>query len=169
MKGIVALTFGLCCAVLHGAVPVGVPVAEIAVPVKSVTVPKESVTVAEKDVSRRIPDKVPTLQELVALVRSTAPEKERLDALARIRDQDTLFMLFFKPGEDRSVLVRKSVLHGLAEVEIVKILAAKLNVQELKDAAVKRLKTIYADERDFKPLDESDVARCYATRMRRSR
>lgn len=169
MKGIVTLTFALCGAALFGAAPVGVPIAEIAVPVESITVSKDSVTVAEKDVSRIVPDKVPTLQELISIVRSTAPEKERISALDLIRDQETLFMLFFKPGEDRSIAVRKSALNRLAEVEVVKVLAEKLQIQELRDAALARIKTIYADERDFKPLGGSDVVRQYAKRMRRPR
>ena len=105
-------------------------------------------------------------QELFDSVRNLKIEDERIAALDGILDQELIFKLFFKPGEDCNVAIRKSVLFRIAEVELVKVVADKIKVQELRAAAMARIKSIYANERDFKPNFESQVARLYAQRMR---
>jgi hypothetical protein len=158
-----------CGVALYGAAPIGLSIAEITVPVESVTVSQKTITVAEKDITRRIPDVVPTQQELFVRVRSMAPENGRIDAFKGIQDQEMIFKLFFKPGEDSNIAIRKLALSKLAEVEIVKVIAEKVKMQELHDAAMTRIKSIYANERDFKPIPESQVAMLYAQRMRCSK
>ena len=168
MRGIAILILCSCGVALYGATPVGISVAEITVPIESVTVSQKTVTVAEKDISRKIPDVMPpTQQELYAKVRSMVTESERINAFNGIQDQEMIFKLFFKPGEDSNIAIRKLALNKLAEVEVVKVIADKIKLQELHDAAMARIKSIYANECDFKPILESQVARLYAQRLRR--
>ena len=105
-------------------------------------------------------------QELFDSVQNLKIEDERIAALDGILDRGLIFKLFFKPGEDCNVAIRKSVLFRIAEVELVKVVADKIKVQELRAAAMARIKSIYANERDFKLNFESQVARLYAQRMR---
>ncbi len=50
--------------------------------------------------------------------------------------------------------------------EIRHRIAEKIKVQELREEAIKRIKSIYANDSDVKPNCESQVARLYAQRMR---
>lgn len=170
MRGIAILILCSCGVALYGATPVGISVAEITVPIESVTVSQKTVTVAEKDISRKIPDVMPpTQQEFYAKVRGMVTESERINAFNGIQDQEMIFKLFFKPGEDSNIAIRKLALNKLAEVEVVKVIADKIKLQELHDEAMVRIKSIYANECDYKPIPGSQVAMLYAKRMRCSK
>jgi hypothetical protein len=96
-------------------------------------------------------------------------ETERIDAFNRILDQELVFKLFFIPGEDRNVAIRKLALSKLVEVELVRAIADKIEVPELRESAIARLKSIYISESDLKPISESQLARLYVKRMRNSK
>ena len=51
--------------------------------------------------------------------------------------------MFFKPGEDSNVAIRKLALSKLVEVELVRSIADKTKMQELREFAIERLKSIY--------------------------
>jgi hypothetical protein len=155
-----------CGATLFGVPQVGVPIAEITVPTESVTVLPIQKTVKEKDVSRTIPDVILTQQDLFDCVRNKKDLNERIVALNEILDQELIFKLFFKPGEDCNAKIRKLVLSRMVEVELVKVIAEKIKVQELREAAMARIKSIYANDCEVKPDKESQVARFYVQRMR---
>lgn len=158
-----------CAVTLCAASQVGTSIAEVTVPTESVTVSQKEITVTEKNITRSVPDILSTQKEFFARVRNAAHEHERLSAFNEILDQELVFKLFFKPGEDRNIAIRKLALKNLAEIEVIKVIAEKIKVQELRDEAITRIKSIYADERDFKPISGSQVARLYAQRMRLSR
>lgn len=166
MRGIAAIILCTCGALLYGAPQVGIPIAEITVPTESVTVLSKAITVTEREITRSIPDVILIQQELFADVRNLNLGDKRFAAFNEILDQELIFKLFFKPGEDCNIAIRKLALFRMAEVELVKVIADKIKVPELQEAAMARIKSIYADERDFKPNSESCVARLYAQRMR---
>ena len=66
--------------------------------------------------------------------------------------------MFFKPGEDSNVAIRKLALSKLVEVELVRDIADKIKMQELRELAIERLKSIYISESDLKPISESQLA-----------
>ena len=66
--------------------------------------------------------------------------------------------MFFKPGEDSNVAIRKLALSKLVEVELVRSIADKTKMQELREFAIERLKSIYISESDLKPISESQLA-----------
>ena len=94
---------------------------------------------------------------------------EHVDAFNRILDQELVFKLFFKPGEDSNVAIRKLALSKLVEVELVRAIADKIKEQELREFAIARLKSIYISECDLKPISESRLTSLYVKRMRNSR
>ena len=96
-------------------------------------------------------------------------EAERVDAFNRILDQELVFKLFFKLGEDSNVAIRKLALSKLAEVELVRAIADKIEVPELREFAIARLKSIYISECDLKPISESRLTSLYVKRMRNSK
>ena len=96
-------------------------------------------------------------------------EAERVDAFNRILDQELVFKLFFKPGEDGNIAIRKLALSKLVEVEPVRAIADKIKEQELREFAIARLKSIYISESDLKPISESRLASLYVKRMRNSK
>lgn len=167
MRGIAIVILCACGALLYGAPQVGIPIAEITVPTESVTVLPKAITVTEREISRSIPDAIVMQQSLFDSVRNLKLGDERIVVLDRILDQELIFELFFKPGEDCNVTIRRLALSRIAEVELVKVIADKIKVPELREAAMARIRSIYANERDFKPNFESQVARLYAQRLRR--
>lgn len=166
MRSIVFLASAAFGVALHGATPVGRPLSEIAVSLDRVEVPLESVTVSETQVARPTFDKITMVQDLMTIVRNSNSISERLAAFEKIRDHDVIFTLFFKPGKDRNVDVRKKALERMAEVEIIKSIGGLVQIPELKDAAQARLRTLYADERDLLPHQDDGVIRSYAKRTR---
>ena len=77
--------------------------------------------------------------------------------------------MFFKPGEDSNVAIRKLALSKLVEVELVRAIADKIKKQELHEFAIARLKSIYISESDLKPISESQFASLYVKRMQNSK
>ena len=109
MRVIASMILCACGVTLCGASQVGVSIAEIALPIESVVVSQKAITVSEKEIARAIPDAMPlTQQDFYARVRGVLmPEAERVDAFNRILDQELVFKLFFKPGEDSNIAIRK--------------------------------------------------------------
>jgi hypothetical protein len=171
MRVIASMILCACGVTLCGASQVGVSIAEIALPIESVVVSQKAITVSEKEISRAIPDAMPlTQQDLYARVRGVMrPEAERVDAFNMILDQELVFKLFFKPGEDSNVAIRKLALSKLVEVELVRAIADKIEVPELRESAIARLKSIYVSESDLKPISESRLASLYVRRLRKSK
>jgi hypothetical protein len=171
MRVIASMILCACGVTLCGASQVGVSIAEIALPIESVVVSQKAITVAEKEISRAIPDAMPlTQQDFYARVGGVLmTEAERVDAFNRIIDQELVFKLFFKPGEDSNVAIRKLALSKLVEVELVRAIADKIKKQELREFAIARLKSIYISESDLKTITESRLASLYVKRMRNSK
>lgn len=164
MRGIVSICIVSAGVALYGAAPVGRMVSEIAVPLEKVVVPLESVTVDESEIVKVAPDKIPTMQELVSIVRHSKSTADRLAAFDAIWDQDVIFALFFKPGEDGNIEIRKRAIERMAEVELVKYLGARVPLPEVANAAKERLKGLYEDERDFSPSESDSLIRSYVKR-----
>ena len=135
----------------------------VGVPVSAVTVPIESVTVVAKPLDVYRPQ---SQVELTEQVRTGMSEESRVKALDAIQDQDEIFRLIFKPGEDKNVSVRVAAIDLIAEIDIVKVIAAKCQIPAVRDAAKKRLETIYATELDRVMVDTSPVVNAYAKRLR---
>lgn len=144
---------------------VGVRVADIAVPVSTVTVPLSTVTVSEALVAGRS-DSVAMRRELIAAVRGEGSETQRLTALAQVWDQDDVFYLFFKPGDDRNTDIRVSVVNRLAEVDVLKTIGEKTGILAVSQAIAQRLAEIYSDSRDRELPEGSAVAAQYARRLK---
>ena len=143
MKRIAILAVGIATLTASGVEPVGVKVDLIAKPASAVTVPIESVTVSEADILRTAYDKVVTRQDLIAIVRGNGSEENRLRALNQIWDQDDVFLLFFKPGEDRNVAIRTAAIDRLAEIDVMKVLAKKSQIHEVCEVADLKLKNAF--------------------------
>ena len=65
-----------------------------------------------------------------------------------------------------SVAVRAAAIDRIAEVDLVKAIAAKCQVPAVRAAAKKRLESIYATELDREMADVSPVVNAYAKRLR---
>lgn len=106
-------------------------------------------------------------KELLERVRNTnAPLAQRLAAMEQICNQDDIFYLFFKPGEDRNLQIRIAAVQKLTEVDILKILDKKVEIPELKKAIEERLAAVYADEKDRKSPSDATVPVNYARRLK---
>ena len=86
-------------------------------------------------------------------------------ALDGIQDQEEMFRLIFKPGEDKNVAIRVAAIDLIAEIDIVKAIAAKCQIQAVRDAANRRLEAIYATESDRMMGGVSPVVNAYAKRL----
>lgn len=165
-RGVLVPLLGLMAWAGGASESVGVRVADIAIPVSAVTVPLAAVTVSEASVVGRS-DSVAMRRELIAAVRGEGSEDQRLMALAQVWDQDDIFFLFFKPGEDRNPNIRVAAVNRLAEIDVLKAVGEKTGIPEVSQAIAQRLEGIYPDSRDreFGPGD-SPVAAQYARRLK---
>lgn len=178
-KAIIAAA-GLSAAAALGGGVAPVPAEAVTVSAESVTVPGEAVTASAESVTisaeaaeieeaglREVKlARERTRRELVKAVRNTGrSEKKRVASLKRVWNQDDVFRLFFKPGEDRNAAVRAAAIGQIAEIDVVKRLAAGVEIPEVAAAAEKRLKSVFASESDRRAAPLSNVARDYAQRM----
>ena len=135
----------------------------VGMPISAVTVPIESVTVAAQPLVVHRPQ---TQVELAEQVRTGSSQEVRVAALGAIQDQEEMFRMIFKPGEDKNVAIRVAAIDLIAEIDIVKVIAAKCQIQDVRDAANRRLAAIYATESDRTMVDASPVVSAYAKRLR---
>ena len=150
--------------------PVGKPVSAVTASLESVTASIESVTVSEASV-RAVVSPAPQSQcQLAEAVRSVrASEDERLEALAKVLDQDVLFRLVFKPGSDTNLAVRVTALKSLAELDLVRFIEAKCSDQRVCEAAQERLDAVYGENHNRQVEQCEPTFRSYAQRMRGGR
>lgn len=132
-------------------------------PISAVTVPLESVTVTARPL---VVHRLQTQVELAEQVRTGLSGESRVGALGDIQDQEEIFRLIFKPGEDKNEAVRVAAIELIAEIDIVKAIAAKCQVQSVRDAANRRLESVYAAEADRTMTGTSPVVSAYAKRLR---
>lgn len=165
------MAIGLSVLAAAGVSPAGVGIDSVAVPIGQVAIPVDKAVVSLASVTRCAKsDPVPSLADLVARVRDVRlTESERLAALEKIRDQDAIFYLFFKPGEDRNLAVRVAAVNRISEVDVLKALGEKTPIPEIRKAASSRLETVYADRRDRAYVRRSAVVQAYLERMRSRR
>lgn len=130
----------------------------VTMPVANVTVPESSVAYSADDSARR--------RNAIAFIRSAVSESERLKKMADLWNQDDIFYLLFKPGEDTNTAVRVAAVNGLAEIEILKAFVGKIKIREIEEAVTNRLNTIYVDGRKGRSTEISPIVRQYARRLR---
>lgn len=164
-RGVLVFLLGLMSWTGGASESVGVRASDIAVPVSAVTVPLSAVTVSEASVAG-LSDSAAARRELIAAVRGEGPEDQRLMALAQVWDQDDVFFLFFKPGEDRNPTVRVAAVNRLAEIDVLKAIGEKTGIPAVSQAIAQRLVGIYPDSRDRELPDGSSVAAQYVRRMK---
>lgn len=164
-RGVLVPLLGLMALTGGASESVGVRVEAIAVPVAAVTVPLAAVTVPETSVAGRS-DSAAMRRELIAAVRGDGAEAQRLAALAQAWDQDDVFYLFFKPGDDRNTDIRISVVNRLAEVDVLKAIGEKTGIPAVSQAISQRLAEIYSDSRDRELPEGSSAAAQYVRRMK---
>lgn len=144
---------------------VAVPIANVAVPVSDVTVSLSDVTASEASVAGQS-DSEARRNELIAAVRGEGPMARRLSALAEVWDQDDVFYLFFRPGDDRSVDIRVSAVNRLAEIDVLKAIGEKTGIPAVSQAIAQRLAEVYSDSRDRELPESSSCASHYVRRMK---
>ena len=150
--------------------PVGRPVSAVTAPLESVTVSKESVTADEASVRATISPMPQSQSQLADVARSVeVSEKERLEALAKVQDQDVLFRLMFKPGSDTNLAIRVTALKSLAELDVVRYMEAKCPDRRVREAAQERLDAVYGENRNRQVEQCKPTFRSYAQRMRDGR
>ena len=146
--------------------PVGEPLASVTVPLESVTVPLESVTVNETSVRAAISPMPPSPSQWADMARSEKlSEGERLAALAKVQDQDVLFRLMFKPGCDTNLAVRVAAMKSMAEMDVIRFMAANCPDRRVCEAAHERLEAIYGKNCSRQPEQCMAIVRAYAKRM----
>lgn len=156
---------GALAAVSSGSDLVGVSADKLTVPIESVTVSEASVTASESDLLRSS-DEDAVRKRLISIIRGKRPESERLAAFNRLWDQDDIFYLFFKPGEDRNVAVRVAAVNRLAEADLLRMIGERTNIPEVTEAIKNRINALYADDRDRRESGNSTVSLCYISRLR---